>query len=341
MKRMILTFGSALLTAFASLAADYTVTLPLTEDEDGLIAYLVDYDNGQKVDSTLVEGGKAVFKNSIESPLLVRLLLGQNRGGVLILEDGNITVNSNGYATGTPLNDGLTAFNNDQQKILADYQALPKDATDEQKQQIIERYEQLPVDVFQANGDNPLGYFCFLQKAYELEYPTFMEYLAKYPTMEQYQRVKTLKQKFINKEETSVGHKFKDFEITYNGETKKLSDYVGKGKYTIVDFWASWCGPCIRQTKVLKELWNKYKDNGLDFLGVAVWEEPEATLKGIEQHELPWPQIINAQSIPTDIYGISGIPCIILFDPEGNIVSRDKQSEELIADVDAAMSTLK
>lgn len=338
MKRSTLAFCSALAMAFAASAADYTVTVPLTDNEDGLKAYLADYDTGVKIDSVTVADGKAVFRNSVESPVLVRVLIDSKRAGLLILEEGDITLNELSTGSGTPLNDRLTAFTCDQQKLLEEYKAFPQDATDEQKQQVIDRYEQLPMDVLADNTDNPIGYYCFLQKAYELDYPTFSEYLAKYPAMGSYNRIKTLRQAFINKEETSVGHKFKDFEITYNGETKRLSDYVGKDRFTIVDFWASWCGPCIRQTKVLKQLWDKYKDQGLDFLGVAVWEEPDATLKGIEQHGLPWPQIINAQSIPTDIYGISGIPCIILFDPEGNIVSRDKQSEELIADVDAAMS---
>ena len=53
---------------------------------------------------------------------------------------------------------------------------------------------------------------------------------------------------------------------------------------------------------------------------------------------MPWPMIINAQTIPTDLYGIAGIPCIILFDPQGNIVSRGKQGAELVADVEEAMA---
>jgi hypothetical protein len=73
-----------------------------------------------------------------------------------------------------------------------------------------------------------------------------------------------------------------------------------------------------------------------------VWDEPENTLKGIKSHDLPWEQIINAQTIPTELYGISGIPCIMLFDPNGKILSRDKQDDELKADVKAAMEgTLK
>ncbi len=70
-------------------------------------------------------------------------------------------------------------------------------------------------------------------------------------------------------------------------------------------------------------------------LGVAVWDEPENTIAAVKRHNLPWPQIINAQAIPTDLYGITGIPCIILIGPDGTILSRDKQDEELRADIRA------
>ncbi len=115
---------------------------------------------------------------------------------------------------------------------------------------------------------------------------------------------------------------------------------MGRGRYTLVDFWASWCGPCIRETKTIKELYSKYGPEGtnqLDVLGVAVWDEPENTLRAIEQHQLPWEQILNTQNVATDIYGIPAIPCIILFGPDGTILSRDKQDAELKADVAAAL----
>ena len=108
-------------------------------------------------------------------------------------------------------------------------------------------------------------------------------------------------------------------------------------KPVIVDYWASWCGPCIRETKVIKEILEEYGPKGLEVLGVAVWDEPQNTLRAIEHHKLPWQQIINAQTVPTDLYGISGIPCILLIAPDGTILSRDKQDEELRADVKAMM----
>jgi thiol-disulfide isomerase/thioredoxin len=130
---------------------------------------------------------------------------------------------------------------------------------------------------------------------------------------------------------------FTDFEVEYEGKIQKLSDYVGKGKYVLVDFWASWCGPCKRAMPGLKELYAKYKGDKFEILGVATWDEPAATLKAIEDLQLPWPQIMNAQRIGSDAYGVQGIPQIILFAPDGKIVARDLHGEELKAAVDKAM----
>ena len=93
---------------------------------------------------------------------------------------------------------------------------------------------------------------------------------------------------------------------------------------------------------MLKELLEEFGDKGLEVLGVAVWDEPANTLNAIKSHGIEWPCIINAQTIPTDLYGINGIPCIILYGPDGTILSRDKQGDELKADVRAAFkSSLK
>lgn len=327
--------------AHAATASDnYTVTLPLSEDEDGLTAYIIDFDTSAKLDSTVVENGKAVFKGSVTTPVFARVILDGNRAGQFVLEEGDIAFNpANRMAAGSPSNDALVNLMTEQQKLVAEYRQLGDTPEDEAKKKDIQQANtKLFADALKANAGNPLGYYLFLQECYGYDLPTFDAKLKEYPQFAGSKRVQTLRQGLINKEETSVGHKFKDFEITYDGKTSRLSDYVGRGKYTLVDFWASWCGPCIRETKVLKEIYEEYGPKGLDVLGVAVWDEPANTLKAIEQHQLPWPQIINAQTIPTDLYGIAGIPCIILFDPEGNIVSRDKQDDDLRADVAAAMA---
>lgn len=320
-------------------APNYTVTVPLSEDEDDMVAYIVDFDSGEKVDSTIVTNGIAKFQGNISTPIMATISMEGSRLGSLILEPGQINVDvKTRRITGSPINDYVDNWEKEVGALQSEARALPKDSLYEQKSQAIyNKYLELNKKAIADNANNAFGYYMFLQECYNTDLNGLDEKLKQYPQFANGKRIAKLRTSLINKEETSVGHKFKDFAITNNGKTQRLSDYVGKGKYTLVDFWASWCGPCIRETAVIKDLYNKYHDKGLEVLGVAVWDEPQNTLKAIEQHQLPWEQIINAQTVPTDLYGISGIPCIILFDPEGNIVSRDKQDEELTKDVEAAM----
>jgi thiol-disulfide isomerase/thioredoxin len=139
------------------------------------------------------------------------------------------------------------------------------------------------------------------------------------------------KKNWLKEQETGEGKMFTDFEAEYEGKVQKLSDYVGKGNYVLVDFWASWCGPCRAEIPNLIAAYNKYKAKGLVVLGVATWDKPEDTLKAIEEDKIPYPQIMNAQKAGSDAYGIEGIPQIILFGPDGTIVARDLRGEAIEA----------
>lgn len=134
-----------------------------------------------------------------------------------------------------------------------------------------------------------------------------------------------------------IGHQFTDLEMSDpDGKTHKISELVGEGKWVLVDFWASWCGPCRREIPNLIAAYNKYKEKGLQVLGIAAWDKPEDTKKAIAEEHIPYHQIINSQKIATDIYGISGIPHIILFAPDGTIVARGlrgAQIEQKLAEI--------
>ena len=125
------------------------------------------------------------------------------------------------------------------------------------------------------------------------------------------------------------GDMFKDFAVEYNGKTAHLSDYVGRGKYVLVDFWASWCGPCRQEIPNLIAIYEKYKAKEFLVLGIAAQDNPEASLKAIDEMQIPYPQILNTQKIATDLYGIKGIPETILFAPDGTILARGLRGEEI------------
>ena len=137
-----------------------------------------------------------------------------------------------------------------------------------------------------------------------------------------------------------VGQKFRDFSVVNDGKTTRLSDYVGRGQYVLVDFWASWCAPCRHEIPVLITAYGKYKDKGLIVLGVAVNEKPQYSLLFAKQMKIPYSLMLNAQQNSIeDAYGFTGIPHTILFAPDGTILARglrgvdiDKKLEEIFND---------
>ena len=124
--------------------------------------------------------------------------------------------------------------------------------------------------------------------------------------------------------------KFKDFTVEEApGNVKKLSDYAGHGTYLLVDFWASWCGPCRKAVPVIKDVYKRYRGAGLEVLSVAVSDDPEDSKRAQLEEMMLWPQIINAQQIPAKVYGFRFIPYMILIGPDGTLLEENIPVREL------------
>lgn len=125
-----------------------------------------------------------------------------------------------------------------------------------------------------------------------------------------------------------VGQPAPDFTLkSLDGEFRSLSSF--RGKYTLIDFWASWCGPCRKEIPNLKKVYADYQAKGLQLIGVSSDRKEKDWKKAVEEEELDYPQLNDPDNLTGRLYNFQGIPFIILISPEGIILEKELRGEEV------------
>ena len=286
------------------------------------------FEEEPQIDSVAVVDGKYVIEGDGSTPAIIAGTLDNNTQFWFVSEPGNIVIDSLSLPSGTPQNDAIAQFFREAQAA-----------------ETIDTFRTTLETFMQDHSNDLAGAFAMFMAAQ----PIGLDHTAK--LLEGCgDVVKNVVYQAIPQEQfeaaavaakaeaaTAEGKMFTDFEAEYEGKVQKLSDYVGKGKYVLVDFWASWCGPCRGEIPTIIELYNKYAGEKFEVLGVATWDEPEDTKKAIEELGIKYPQIMNAQKAGSDAYGIQGIPQIILFGPDGTILKRDLRGDDMVKAVEEAL----
>lgn len=303
------------------------------------------------IDTANIVDGQFTFKGlAKEGPTLHYIVLDNAPDNMkdplpLVIEPGIISVSLDSVSavSGTPLNDSYQGFRtsmNDiqsQAKVLwekskdtvgVDIAALKKEFEAKQKESI-----QTVFDFTKANIGNQIGTYLFARNASNFSEDQIKELLPSVKP-EFSSKVKRIADRVQAWENTADGKPFIEIKgKTPEGKDIALSDYAGKGKYVLVDFWAWWCGPCRAEMPTLVEAYKLYKDKGFEIVGFSLDRTNEEWAEGIKNLNVTWPQISELQywnSKPVSDYGVSGIPFTVLLDKEGKIIAKNLRGEELL-----------
>lgn len=360
-RKTIMLVAAATLAATGAVAqqkAAYTVTGEVNDPTaEGRMIYIERYDNHKYIDSTRITGGKFVFRGFIDRPRFCCIQATAREHANIILEGGDIkaSVGRDFYPkpSGTPLNDELRRIGEIEDSIDAVYEsemkALESKGLDSAA---YEKARKALADSYRAER-NDRGKILFAKHPddaltdYLLRDPLFrgqtlddreriLESLG--PWMKSQKICKDFLRRVKAEKRTSPGQIFVDLNgRDVDGKPVRLGDYVGHGGYVLVDFWASWCKPCRDEIPNLARLNKEFKDKGLTVLGIFTWDKESNMAKAIKKEGITWPQMFDAEKKAMDLYGIDGIPHIILFGPDGRIVERGLRGERMVRFVEGKL----
>ncbi|MDR1552999.1 MAG: AhpC/TSA family protein [Prevotellaceae bacterium] len=342
-------------------APSYKITGQFSSDSmNGQTIYLENYlwymkmSDQKTLDSAVVNGNKFEFKGKTDSAYMALLTLGNRPRAMIFLENGNIKVDVaeeliKSVATGTKLNNALKSFNEsmkttrDKIDELIQY-ANSQERTEELQIEVNQRYDELSKEMVQISiqflDKNPgtiLSAFVLLS--------TMSQGISDEVIQNTYEKLdEQVKNgalgKVIHKQieraqvkEVAEGEQFRDLTLkTPDDKTVSLSDYAGKGKYVLIDFWASWCGPCRAENPNVVALYKEFKDKGFEIVGVSLDDDKNRWIKGIEDDGITWIQMSDLKGWESEAsvkYKVQGIPYTVLLDKEGKVIATNLRGEDL------------
>lgn len=336
------------LLSLPAMAQKYTVTGKVPVGTKTV--YLQHLGSRQQPDSVAVTNGTFRFTGEAAQPFAY--VIADKKDAVSVVLDGDITVDfAADKATGTTENDSLSAWNarfkapmEAYQGAMTEYYGYRKSGK-EVPDSVMTRIEKVS-DESESQMIALTKQCC--QENKQMKFPAvFLSQMAS--TMDKADVIKLAEEGNPAYMQTNVmervkgaiagwkrqlpGTQFTDIELAdVNGQSHKLSEYVGKGKYVLIDFWASWCGPCRRSMPEVKKVYDAYKDRGFEIVGLSFDNDKEAWTGAIKKLELPWIHLSDLkgwESVAGRTYGINAIPATLLIGPDGKIIASGLSAEQV------------
>lgn len=326
----------------------------IAKEESGKV-FMLKREKGQFItlDSTMIEDGSFSFSGIIDSPRFTFLQLeGRSEYIGFFLEAGEIRIVLNQHQITQPtvsgsqshlifqtFMDDMSNFDNLQSGLYNEYLEAQKENNTELMNELERQSDsvgQLKSDYIlryiNDNTNSPVAAFIALRNLYMLSLEELEAISSKIsPEISQSSYVIDLNERIIRLRSVQVGKPAPDFTMNDSvGNPVALSSLFGK--YLLVDFWASWCGPCRKENPNIVAAYLKYKDKGFNVLGVSLDRNRDAWIKAIYDDNLNWHHVSDLAGWSNEaaaLYAVNSIPSSVLLDPAGNIIARNLKEKGL------------
>ena len=352
MKKLVL-WAALAVAAMPAMAQGLKYSVSGTSADEGKKVYLMDMLTDKKIDSLVVANGKFSFSGTADENALMAVMAESKQWRTVFFNDGTpVTVNLNDSTLkGSALNERLTKYDLEGE---VESRQLTKKLKSMKPEQIQANADALMDEINKVNDIKtatanrvfkeerqsliPLAFaqIYFLDNGV-IAYDDLVKEqvaFANHPYLKKAMEDVAAVTNMGNTEKAAfIGQQYTDLEMADpDGKMHKISELVGEGKYVLVDFWASWCGPCRAEMPNVLEAYNKYHDKGFEVIGVSFDQKKDAWVKAIEQIKMPWLQISDLKGwdcAAAPVYKIDAIPDNILIDPQGKIIDRGLRDKPL------------
>ncbi|MFC3197884.1 redoxin domain-containing protein [Parapedobacter deserti] len=356
MKKLSIIFGWMLIF-FAACTSNEEFTLDGQVHNKGNIRTVVLYEGDRRLDSAFLnERGEFRIQRVASHPRLFTLGVGDTRYH-LILQNGDrvsfaadLSKGSEAYEiTGSPLSAKIKAFAAtiaEKERFQSELEAsFAEESTGldnagllNLRQQFQRKYREgmkqytAAAVQFANEHDDLAGFYAMNTLDPELAEAEMIAYADRIAgRWDDNARVRQFLEEMARLKRLAIGQPAPDFEsLTPHNQRVKLSDF--RGKYTLVDFWASWCVPCREENPNIVKQYHAYKDKGFTVLGVSLDGNPGSWMRAIKEDDLEWTQVSDLQQWGSEVVGlyrIKAIPTSYLLDPQGIIIAKNLRGPEL------------